>query len=288
MLEEDSNNKNSSRMIIIVLGTLLIIGGIAPYIASYFFSESLYFQDELSGESEVQTDSMSTQIQSTSVATTIVPVELKSKQPKQTLITDATKSETEKSSPALPTLDESDPFFLNEIAPPEKLFVSLDIIRNIVVFVDNFSRGDLLLKFSPVAKPSGFFEVTNQHGITYISDDSYQRYNRYADAVAAIDVDKFIELYTLLSPLFDAAYQEIGYPKGIFSTTFESAITHLLETPIIAYQLEVTSPSVMYRYADENLEALPDTQKLMLRMGPDNLQIIKAKLEQIKDELQRL
>jgi hypothetical protein len=62
----------------------------------------------------------------------------------------------------------------------------------------------------------------------------------------------------------------------------------VLETPIIFYQLELTLPSVMYQYADEHLESLPDTQKLLLRMGPDNLQMIKFKLRQIQNELQRL
>ena len=62
----------------------------------------------------------------------------------------------------------------------------------------------------------------------------------------------------------------------------------MLETPIIHYKLAVSSSSVTYKYVDKNLELLPDTQKQLLRMGPDNLKLIKEKLQEIQIELERL
>jgi hypothetical protein len=44
----------------------------------------------------------------------------------------------------------------------------------------------------------------------------------------------------------------------------------------------------MYKYADPELEALPDAQKLLLRMGPDNILKLKTKLQQIQSALQAL
>ncbi|WP_022941483.1 DUF3014 domain-containing protein [Psychromonas hadalis] len=282
MAEENINNKKNSKVIIIILGVLLVVGGVAPYLSSYFFSEPLSFQDELRGESEIQPEITVNISEKKRVNTTI------SIKKEPNVITRV--SETEKNSEPLPTLHESDPFLLNKITQPQQkaLFVSTDIIRNMVVFIDNFSRGELLLNFSPVIKPDGQFKVTKQKNSLYINTDSYQRYERYANALDAIDIDAFIDLYVLLTPLLEQAYQEIGYPTGHFSGTFEKAIEHLLETPIIYYKLEVISPSVMYQYTDETLEALPDTQKLMLRMGPNNLHVIKIKLQAILDELQRL
>lgn len=281
MSENKSNNKHFLKVIIISLGILFVVGGIAPYIYSYFSPDELSFQNDWHAEPEVGLE---------------IPVILKTepslvnleKEPtKNKLVTTPPPSEVKKSSKPLPTLHESDTFFLNKIAQQQALFKPVDIIRNMVVFVDNFSRGELQLNFSPVVKPNGKFSVTKQKNITYINSNSYKRYDMLANAVHNIDVDNFIALYILITPLLDEAYKEIGYSTGNFTATFEKAIKHILETPIIYYKLELTSPSVMYQYADKILEALPDTQKLMLRMGPNNLQLIKNKLQTILDELQQ-
>jgi hypothetical protein len=39
---------------------------------------------------------------------------------------------------------------------------------------------------------------------------------------------------------------------------------------------------VLYTYADPKLEALPAGEKLLLRMGPDNTAVIKAKLKELR------
>ena len=38
----------------------------------------------------------------------------------------------------------------------------------------------------------------------------------------------------------------------------------------------------MYTFADPTLEALPAGQKLLLRMGPDNAAVVKAKLKELR------
>jgi hypothetical protein len=39
---------------------------------------------------------------------------------------------------------------------------------------------------------------------------------------------------------------------------------------------------VFYQFADPKLEALPAGQKLLIRMGPQNASVIKAKLQQFR------
>ena len=46
--------------------------------------------------------------------------------------------------------------------------------------------------------------------------------------------------------------------------------------------VELTRPNVMYTFADPTLEARPAGQKLLLRMGPDNADAIKAKLGELR------
>ncbi|MGI9288447.1 MAG: DUF3014 domain-containing protein, partial [Pseudomonadales bacterium] len=49
--------------------------------------------------------------------------------------------------------------------------------------------------------------------------------------------------------------------------------------------IELVRPSVYYKFADKELEKLKPTQKLLLRMGPDNRAAIKEKLEAFKEKL---
>jgi hypothetical protein len=284
----NKNTKSPIKITVLVLGGLLIAAGITPYINSYLLS-----QDETKTTQEnsgSQTSETPQNIVRQESEQTKIFAENKQTETTTLQESDQQTTNSKKDKVQLPELLESDDFFLNNInlTSTQSLFVPLDIIRNMVVFIDNFSRGELVSNFSPLERPDGEFFVSEQDGIYLINIDSYLRYDKYARAISELNTENFIRLYSLLTPLIDEAYQEIGYPSGNFNNTFLQAIDHVLETPIIFYQLELTLPSVMYQYADEHLESLPDTQKLLLRMGPDNLQMIKFKLRQIQNELQRL
>jgi len=279
---------------ILTLGIFAFTVGITPYIFSYFDSdEKPKFNIDASEEAlSVISNQEAPQIES---------IETEEK----TLIESPSSTSPNKVSPhkktantpkqnakpvVLPALHESDDFFLNELnnASTESLFIPVDIVRNMVVFVDNFSRGEIIARFSPLHRPIKPFSVNKYAETMTIDSKSYLRYDKYAKIVDSIDTEEFIYLYKLLTPLIDEAYQEIGYPAGGFNDTFIKAIAQALDTPVIHYRLEVNSTSVMYKYVDENIESLPDTQKLLLRMGPNNLETVKNKLQSIQNELQRL
>jgi len=282
-----TSNKKSSKRInagVLVIGGLFLAAGLSPYISQYYPSDTV--KQKVKAVDKVPTE----------------PIQLSESEPiseKEAVVAIATvetnkeyieNSEHLAGGTVLPPLHESDTFFLNELSTnsQQSLFVPVDIIRNMVVFIDNFSRGELVSNFSPLQRPQENFSVTTQKGTLFINSDSYLRYEGYALAIDSLNTEKFIEVYTMIMPLIDEAYQEIGYPSGSFNQTLDKAIDHLLETPIIHYKLKLISPSVMYQYADEHIEALPDTQKLMLRMGPHNLQMVQEKLKEIQNEIQRL
>jgi len=165
------------------------------------------------------------------------------------------------------------------------LLVNQDMIRSLIVFVDNFSRGELVSNFTPLAKPSKPFSVIERDNHIYLNPESYNRYNVYADIIASIDIASAIRQYNALKPLFKQAYQEIGYADNEFDSHLVQAIELTLDAPVIREPIALVAPSVMYKFADPELEALPATQKLLIRMGPDNTLKLKAKLQQIEDAL---
>lgn len=161
-----------------------------------------------------------------------------------------------------------------------------DMLRNTVVFVENFSRGYFVSKFSPMTAPDEKFIVQHKEGKLIIDPRSYQRYDRYADYLDSIDSKAFVQYYQSLKPTIDDFYAEIAKPNATFDTALTKAISVVLTTPVIYDQeIEVNSPSVMYLYNNPELEVLNNAQKLLLRMGPDNLSKIKNKLRGIQAEL---
>lgn len=185
----------------------------------------------------------------------------------------------------LPELNNSDALVHSEFADLsskdglDKWMGSAHLIRKFVLLVDNISRGSIPRKQLAFWAPNGKFLTKDNGDQSYsIDPKSYHRYNIYADTMDSLDIGASMRTYKLFKPLFDQAYQELGYPNADFSRVLLTAITHLLSTPQINGRIELTRPSVMYKFADQNSEALSAAQKQLLRMGPRNIRIIKQNL----------
>ena len=206
----------------------------------------------------------------------------------------APPEESEEAEPAvkLPLLNDSDAMVLasaqqlSTLPEYRSLLNKQEMIRNFVVFIDNFSRGKLVSKFSPLTKPDEPFSIMKGERKMYLNTESYNRYNIYADIINSINIEYAISQYRLLKPLFDESYQELGYPEEEFTDRLNEAIELVLDTPVIRKPIALVAPSAMYKFADPELEALPDAQKLIMRMGPDNILKLQAKLQQIQQALQ--
>jgi len=109
---------------------------------------------------------------------------------------------------------------------------------------------------------------------------SYDRYNSIADAVSSVDAGGAAKLYATLKPRIEEAYKDRGTPDS-FDHTLERAIVSLLSTPAVDATERLKQKGIGYGYADERLESLTAAQKQLLRMGPRNVRVIKAKLRDI-------
>ncbi len=197
----------------------------------------------------------------------------------------------------LPTLDESDAWFSTKLPTLTwrkellKLMVTEDLIRRFVVFTDNFSQGTLAYEHAPLITPNAKFtalaEQTDQ-GVKWQWDESSaRRFSLYVDLLRSMDIEMLIQWYTELKPLIDQAYAELGYPDEDFSEVLHNAITKVLDMEIPKEQPELERPSVMYKYKDPSLESLDDAEKLLLRLGKENLLVIKSVMLEINEKLAR-
>jgi len=192
---------------------------------------------------------------------------------------------------SLPTLDASDAPLTEALAGVagqsalKQFLVPDEIVRRIVVTVDNLPRKKLPYDRLPVATPAGGFIADGEGPHATLDPRNYARYTPMVDALRSIDMRALAAVYFHFYPLFQNAYQGLGYPNGYFNDRLIAAIDALLATPQPQEPIELVQPHVQYHFADPRLEALSAGQKILIRMGPANAAAVKAKLAELRTAL---
>lgn len=199
-----------------------------------------------------------------------------------------------------PALDQSDSWVQKQLSgiiwkkELLGLLINEDIIRRFVVFVDNFAQGNIVYSHSPFVKPSTSFiakeqiennSLGNDSQIFELDESNFKRFSIYVDLLRAADTDTLVEWYKELQPLITEAYSELGYPDQEFKDVLQQSIVKVLDLEFPKGNIELVQPSVMYQYKSSEIEALDDADKLMLRIGKDNLLIIKSVLLEINEKI---
>lgn len=164
------------------------------------------------------------------------------------------------------------------------LLVRPQVINRIVASIDAMpgrSLGGTMLAARP---PKGAFVTRDMDGQTVIGDN-IERHAPYMAIVEQVDPQALVAWYVHAYPLFQQAYEHLGYPHGYFNDRLIAVIDNLLEAP------EPTEPPALrpskgqYVFADPALEARSAGQRLLLRTGPASEAKIKAKLRTIRSLL---
>ncbi|CAM5217828.1 DUF3014 domain-containing protein [Alishewanella longhuensis] len=199
--------------------------------------------------------------------------------------TPATVAEPVPSLPPLPALNESDKALstdllaLNWKAGLAALFNREEMIRHFVVTVDNVAQGQLVAGQPVLMKPASGYQVEEITQNRFkVASSNPERYEPYIQLLESVPARQLLALKQRYQPLLDEAFAELGYPDVTFDQRLRQAIAVLLATPTAPSAAELTRPSVMYTYADEQLEALPEAQKQVLRLSPAQQQRFKALL----------
>lgn len=189
-------------------------------------------------------------------------------------------------------LDESDAKFLEAIthlggwrASALGMLVPTNLIRHIVATVDALPHEKLPLAVLPTRSVPGLFRVSTSGKGTFIDASNARRYAFLIETFTALDTAQTASTYRHFYPLFQQAYQELGYPEGYFNDRLVEVIDELLETPEPKPPIQVIAPRAMFHYVDADLEALPAGQKILVRVGLSNENAIKAKLRDLRQAI---
>ena len=196
----------------------------------------------------------------------------------------------------LPALDESDQSLKDSLAgilspeKPDDLFILNSFIRHFVVTIDNMTGKKLPQRYVFTRKPAGKFMVKKQdeEDSIWLDERNFNRYSPFVAMTNTLDTRQFVALYVKYYPLFQQAYQDLGYPGRHFNDRLVEVIDHLLATPGITGPIRLLRPKVFYTFADPQLERLSAGQKILVRIGPENAKKVKAKLKELKQQLTNL
>jgi len=165
------------------------------------------------------------------------------------------------------------------------LFTPKDFVQRVVTTLDNLPRKTVSTRLLPVKSPAGQLMTKSAGEVTSLSPANYSRYDTYINIVRTTDAKQLVATYVHFYPLFQEAYVELGYPKKQFNDRLVEVIDNLLETPDVEQPVNLVRPKVMYQFDEPELEELSAGQKLLVRMGPENAAVLKAKLREIRREL---
>ncbi|MBL0920306.1 MAG: DUF3014 domain-containing protein [Hydrogenophaga sp.] len=205
----------------------------------------------------------------------------------------------------LPALADADPYLrdaLTGLLGRERVLNALQIdgfARRVVATVDNLGRSHAPVTVWPVVPTPGRFAAAKAaDGSELIAPDNARRYAPFVAFAESVDSAQAVALYRRLYPLFQQAYEELGFPNRYFNDRLVQVMDQLIATPVPAAPPAVklvevkgdvpsTRPWVRYEYADPALESLSAGQKILLRVGADNQRRLQAKLVDLRGRVAR-
>lgn len=202
----------------------------------------------------------------------------------------------------LPPLNDADARVnaaLNELLGKKSVasFLQTDgFVRRVVATVDNLPRAQATSRVWPTNPAPDRFTVQGNGEARTISPDNGNRYTPFVLFAESVDTARAVALYAKLYPLFQQAYEELGYPGRYFNDRLVAVIDHLLQTPVpngpvqvklteVKGEMQSERPWVRYEFVDPELESLSAGQKMLIRMGPVNERRMKAKLTDFRRQI---
>jgi Protein of unknown function (DUF3014) len=169
--------------------------------------------------------------------------------------------------------------------PSGGLFVAENLIRRLVATVDNLPHRKLSVDLRPVRATAGMLLVTGDDLHATLDERNAARYALPAALLRQLDMAALARLYKSYYPLFQRAYEDLGYPHGYFNDRLVAVVDHLLATPELTSPPGLVRPKVFWEYAEPELEARSAGQKLLLRIGSANAAILRGKLRELRAQI---
>lgn len=160
-----------------------------------------------------------------------------------------------------------------------------DLLARAAGLINATSQGRIFHQVLALPPPEEQFAVIEVDGAAYIDPDSFQRYDAYAQAIAAVEPEAVASAFHNFRPLLEEAYAALGYEGAEMDNALVRALDQVIAAPTLDAPAPLEKDITTWHYVDPELEKLPSLSKQLLRMGPENQALIQAQARAIREAL---
>ena len=188
------------------------------------------------------------------------------------------------SEPPLPPLGQSDDAVRSAVvgvavgAMGEQYLIPANIIERSASLVYLMAQGDVPYKLIPLARPKQAFPITDDGNQVVTDPAGFSRYDPLANWLENLDLEALTASLELFLPLFREVWSYYGEDGEAFDFALLVTLDLIISTPELDLsEARLIRKEAVWIYEDPTIEGLAAVQKQVLRMGPDNAAIVKAK-----------
>ena len=184
----------------------------------------------------------------------------------------------------LPRLEESDDAVRDALgdiplgAAGQQYLIPGNIIERSASVVYLMAQGDVPYKLLPVSRPKAAFPISDD-GTRVVTDPAgFERYDALTQWLQSLDLASLLSSLEWFIPLFREAWSYYGEDPAAFDMAVVMTLDLIITTPEVDLsEARLIRKEAVWIFEDPAIEALAPIQKQVLRMGPANAEIVKAK-----------
>ena len=184
----------------------------------------------------------------------------------------------------LPRLEESDDAVRDAVGDiplgtaGQQYLIPGNIIERSASLIYLMAQGDVPYKLLPVSRPKAAFPIRDD-GTQVVTDPAgFERYDALTQWLQSLDLESLLSSLEWFIPLFREAWSYYGEDPAAFDFAVVMTLDLVIATPEIDLsEARLIRKEAVWIFEDPAIEGLAPIQKQVLRMGPENAKILKAK-----------
>ena len=184
----------------------------------------------------------------------------------------------------LPRLEESDDAVRDAVGDiplgtaGQQYLIPGNIIERSASLIYLMAQGDVPYKLLPVSRPKAAFPIRDD-GTQVVTDPAgFERYDALTQWLQSLDLESLLSSLEWFIPLFREAWSYYGEDPAAFDMAVVITLDLVIATPEIDLsEARLIRKEAVWIFEDPAIEGLAPIQKQVLRMGPENAKILKAK-----------
>jgi len=184
----------------------------------------------------------------------------------------------------LPRLEESDDAVRDAVGDiplgtaGQQYLIPGNIIERSASLIYLMAQGDVPYRLLPVSRPKAAFPISDD-GTQVVTDPAgFERYNALTQWLQSLDLESLLSSLEWFIPLFREAWSYYGEDPAAFDMAVVMTLDLVIATPEVDLsEARLIRKEAVWIFEDPAIEGLAPIQKQVLRMGPENAEIVKAK-----------